>query len=199
MSVLENPPRLAWGRDASSRSSHCTSQDEAPVKDVWFPQNAAHFGSPTPRCAAPAASLTAASPAEPEGLSSIKGTANPEGQMIINHAHQHAEFDRYPALLHDLAHEFGREGIVATAARIIEAEQADFHWDGRIAEQNIGDFENFDGNEQTFERVAILGYFQGHYYTAICIVDDARRVRWMTDLHIFDGFETAERAFGAGE
>lgn len=118
--------------------------------------------------------------------------------MIVNHAHPHAEFDRYPALLRDLAQEFGYEGIVATAARIIDAEWADFHWDGRIAEQNIGGFENFDGNEQTLERVAILGYFQDRYYTAICIVDDARRVRWMTDLSIFDGFETAEGAFRAG-
>ena len=41
------------------------SWNEAPVKDAWSPQNAAHFGSPTPRSAAPSASLTGTPPTAP--------------------------------------------------------------------------------------------------------------------------------------
>jgi len=118
--------------------------------------------------------------------------------MTTIHAHPHAEFDRYPALLRDLAQEFGTDGSASTAAHIIDAERADFHWDGRIAERNLGAFESFDDEDGTFERVAILGYFHSRYYTAVCIVDEDRRVRWMTTLHPFDSFETAESAFLAG-
>ncbi len=118
--------------------------------------------------------------------------------MTTLHTHPHAEFDRYPALLEDLAQEFGRDGLIATAARIIDAERADFHWDGRIAERNLGAFESFDEEEETFERVAVLGYFQGRYYIAICIVDGDRRVRWMTNLHVFESFERAQIAFTIG-
>src|SRR3546814_5474021 len=39
-------------RGASSRYAYRTSQDETPVKDAP-PKMLAHFGSPTPRCAAP--------------------------------------------------------------------------------------------------------------------------------------------------
>lgn len=115
--------------------------------------------------------------------------------MTTTFMHPHAEFDRYPALLEDLAQEFGRDGLASTAARIIEAERADFHWDGRIAEMNLGAFESVGRQLGRFERVAILGYFRGHYYVATCIVDDARCVLWMTALHCFESVESAESAF----
>lgn len=51
-------------RGASSRFAYPTSQDETPVKDARSPKMLAHFGSPSPRCAAPSASLTVASPAD---------------------------------------------------------------------------------------------------------------------------------------
>ncbi|HVA14046.1 MAG TPA: hypothetical protein VNF99_12400 [Stellaceae bacterium] len=117
--------------------------------------------------------------------------------MTAIRAHPHAEFDRYPALLEDLAQAFGSDGLASTAARIIEAEQADFHWEGRIAEMNLGAFESFDEEDERFARVAILGYFHGNYYVAICIVDDERCVRWMTTLHRFASVQSAEIAFHA--
>jgi hypothetical protein len=118
--------------------------------------------------------------------------------MTTVHPHPHAEFDRYPALLCDLEQQLGRDGIIAIAERIIDAERADFHWDGRIAERNLGPFESFDEDE-TFERVAIIGYFHGRYYVAICIVDDDRCVHWMTKLRRFENFESAESAFRTNE
>lgn len=118
--------------------------------------------------------------------------------MTTVHPHPHAEFDRYPALLRDLEQQLGRDGISAIAERIIEAERADFHWDGRIAEWNLGAFESFD-EEEMFERVVIIGYFHGRYYVAICVVDAERRVHWMTRLRPFSNFESAESAFRATE
>ena len=115
--------------------------------------------------------------------------------MTTLHTHPHAAFDRFPQLLDDLAAEFGREGILSTADRIIEAECADFHWDGRLAEMNLGAFESFDDQDETFERVAIIGYFRGRYYVATCLVDGERDVHWMLRLRHFDSFESAEQAF----
>ena len=118
--------------------------------------------------------------------------------MTTIHAHPHAEFDRYPALLHDQEKQLGRDGIVAIAERIIEAERADFHWDRRIGEWNLRPYESFD-EEEMFERVAIIGYFRGRYYVAICIVDDERCVHWMIRLRPFANFESAENAFRMSE
>ncbi len=57
--------RHGWGFSHLGQA-HRTSQGEAPVKDARSPRIAVQFGSPAPRSAAPAASLTAASPAEGE-------------------------------------------------------------------------------------------------------------------------------------
>ena len=86
--------------------------------------------------------------------------------MTTLHIHPHAEFDRFPQLLDSLPREFGRDGILAIAERFVEAERADFHWDGRLAEMNLGAYESFDEEDQAFEAVAIIGYFRGRYYVA---------------------------------
>jgi len=118
--------------------------------------------------------------------------------MITLHQHSHAAFDRFPQLVRDLTAEFGADGIDAVVARFIEAERADFHWDGRLAEMNLGAWESLDEEDETFEKVAILGYFRGRYYVATCLVDGARRVHSMLRLRQFASFESAEQAFVAG-
>lgn len=118
--------------------------------------------------------------------------------MTSQHAHPHAAFDHYPVLLQDLERIHGIEGLLATAAQIVRAEWVDFHWAGRIAERNLGSLESFDGNVAAYQRVMILGYFQGRHYVAICITDDARQIRWMARLQRFGSFEAAKRAFLAG-
>jgi hypothetical protein len=123
---------------------------------------------------------------------------NLEVQMATLHIHPHAEFDRFPQLLDSLAQEFGRDGILAIVERFIEAERADFHWDGRLAEMNLGAYESFDEEDQAFEAVAIIGYFRGRYYVAICAVDAERHVRRMLHLRHVDSFASAEQAFLAG-
>jgi hypothetical protein len=42
----------------------------------------------------------------------------------------------------DLAKEFGSKGIAAVVERFIEAEQADFCWEGRISERSLGVYED---------------------------------------------------------
>lgn len=109
--------------------------------------------------------------------------------------HDHSAFDRFPDLVRDLTTEFGSDGIGAIVERFIAAEQADFCWEGRFAERNLGVFESLDDDEQHRERVAVLGYFRGRYYVATCIVDHERGVRALLKMRRFESFESAERAF----
>jgi hypothetical protein len=169
------------------------------VKDARSPQNAAHFGSPAPRSAARAApvSLTAVSPADLQGLSSIKRIAVMEDTMSQSQ-HDHAAFDRFPELVGDLTAEFGSDGIDAIVETFIAAEQADFCWEGRFAERNLGVFESLDDEEEERERVAVLGYFRAQYYVATCVVDEERHVRALLNVRQFDNFGNAQRALLAG-
>lgn len=118
--------------------------------------------------------------------------------MTPLHSHPHAAFDRFPQLVSDLIAEFGAEGIDAVVENFIEAECADFHWDGRIAEMSLGAWESLDDEDRRFEKVAILGYFRGRYYVATCLVDGDRHFHWMLRLRHFESFESAEQAFLAG-
>ena len=118
--------------------------------------------------------------------------------MTTLHSHPHAAFDRFPTLVESVKEEFGTEGLMSNVERFIEAERADFHWDGRIAEMNLGTYESLDEDDKAFEAVAIIGYFRSRYYVATCVVDAERHVRWMLRLRHFDGFESAEQAFMAG-
>jgi hypothetical protein len=115
--------------------------------------------------------------------------------MTTLQQHPHAAFDRFPQLVRDLIAEFGTERIDPVVERFIEAEHADFHWDGRIAEMNLGAWESVDDEDEAFERVAIVGYFRSRYYVATCIVDGDRHVHWMLRLRNFESFQSAEQAF----
>ncbi|MDQ7250540.1 hypothetical protein [Dongia sedimenti] len=109
--------------------------------------------------------------------------------------HDHAAFDRFPALVRDLTAEFGSDGIGAVIEKFIAAEEADFLWESRFAERNLGDLECFDGDEDRCQRVAVMGYFQGEYYVAICIVDSERQAAALLKSRQFESFEGAEIAF----
>lgn len=109
--------------------------------------------------------------------------------------HDHAAFDRFPVLVQDLKAEFGREGISAVIEKFIAAERADFLWESRFAEANLGEFESFDGDDDGCQRVAVMGYFGGEYHVAICIVDAERSVSTLIKSREFSTFESAEIAF----
>src|SRR3546814_15389424 len=115
--------------------------------------------------------------------------------MSTLHTHPHAAFDRFPQLVTDLVAEFGADGIDAVVEHFIEAERADFHWDGRLAEMNLGAWESFDEDDQAFERVALMGYFRSRYYVATCVVDGAPHVHCMHRPRHFWVFASANKAF----
>lgn len=119
--------------------------------------------------------------------------------MTMHSIYPHAAFDRFPMLVDSVSREFGTEGLMANVERFIEAERADFHWDGCIAERNLGACESLDDDDgDAFERVEIIGFFRDRYYIATCIVDAERCVRGMLELRHFDSFEEAEQAFLGG-
>src|SRR3546814_9913947 len=95
-------------------------------------------------------------------------------------------------LVESVKEEFGTDGLMSNVERFIEAERADFHWDGRLAEMNLGAYESFDEEGEAFELVSIVGYFRSRYYVATCVVDAERHVRWMLRLTNFDSFERSE-------
>lgn len=110
--------------------------------------------------------------------------------MTTQHVHPHAEFDRFPRLVD----EFGSGAVDA----IIDAEAADFAWDSRFAERNLGVWEGFDDDEDGGEIVLIIGYFRSRYTVATCVVDAQRRIHGMLKQRHFDSIESAEAAFLAG-
>lgn len=113
--------------------------------------------------------------------------------------HPHASFDRFPQLVRDLEIEFGRGGLDAVVERFAEAELAEFVWDGRIAERDLGAFESFDDDEfEGSDRVRILSIFHGRYRVATCIVDRSRRLQMMIVSREFDDLPSAENAFRNG-
>ena len=118
--------------------------------------------------------------------------------MTTLHIHPHFEFDRFPMLVESVKEEFGTEGLMSNVERFIEAERADFHWDGRLAEMNLGAYESLDDEDEAFETVAIIGYFRSRYYVATCVVDAERHVQWMLRLRHIDSFESADKAFLPG-
>lgn len=115
--------------------------------------------------------------------------------MTLSITYQHAEFDRYPHFLSTIREEFP-DDCEAIASEIIDAELGDFCWDSRIAERRVCTVAPFDSDDiEIREQVRILGFFRSQYLVATCIVDDHRRLCWMTKIRHFDALSDAETAF----
>src|SRR3546814_18445293 len=90
----------------------------------------------------------------------MRRTSTREVQMTTLHIHPHAAFDRFPMLVESVNAAFGTDGLMSNVERFIEAESADFHWDGRLAEMNLGAFGSFDDRTEAplrGERVCMRG------------------------------------------
>jgi hypothetical protein len=111
--------------------------------------------------------------------------------MTTIHAHPDAQFDRYPALHRDLAQEFGIDLLASTGVRNIDGNWRSSIGTRRVAAMNLDVFASLGDEDETHERVEILGQFHARHYTAVCISDDARSIRWMTALCPFESFEGA--------
>lgn len=75
------------------------------------------------------------------------------------------------ALVAGLAQEFGHDAGAALAQRFLDAEEADFHWDARLAERWLGTYEGSEDDECELDRVAIFGRLGEQWFVAVCLVD----------------------------
>lgn len=99
----------------------------------------------------------------------------------------------------DVAEALRGEFGAIQAARILEAEAADFLWEARVKERYLG--QHFDvgfglgEDEMELARVAVLALLDGRWHVAACLVDgegSAADLLWKRSFH---GREEAEAAF----
>ena len=99
-------------------------------------------------------------------------------------------------LVDALRAEFG----AVLAARILEAEELDFLWDGRVLERYLGQHFGLDfgvvADDQTeLSRVAILSFLDGVWCAAVCVADGDAAAMTLLWLRRCDGYEEAAAAF----
>lgn len=99
----------------------------------------------------------------------------------------------------DVAEALRAEFGAIQAARIFEAEAADFLWEERVEERYLG--QHFDvglsleQDELELARVAILAFLDGRWHVAACLVDGEGRAVDLLWKRSFDGREEAAAAF----
>ena len=102
---------------------------------------------------------------------------------------------RCDALVDAIQAEFG----AVMAARIIEAEAADFLWDARVKERYLG--QHFDvgfgfGEDETeLSRIAILSFLGGCWIAGTCLVDGEGMAADLLWKESFGSPDEAEAAF----
>lgn len=99
------------------------------------------------------------------------------------------------ALVAGLEIEFGRGAGAALAARFLEAEDVDFHWDARSEERWLGSYEGGDDDDLALDRVAIMGRLDGRWFAAICIVDGEGEAHGMLGRRWLATAKAARSAF----
>lgn len=112
--------------------------------------------------------------------------------------HQHIAADAgavTATLIAGLEIEFGKAAGTALAARFLEAEAAEFHWDARCEERWLGGYEGADDDgDIELDRVAIRGRIDGTWFAAICIVDGEGDVHGMQARRILGSARAARKA-----
>jgi hypothetical protein len=85
------------------------------------------------------------------------------------------------------------------AARIIEAEAADFLWDARVKQRYLGQHLDvgfgFGEDETELSRIAILSLLGGVWHVASCLVDGEGQPADLLWKQSFGGREEAQAAF----
>jgi len=90
--------------------------------------------------------------------------------------------DAYGRLVQSLQMEFGTSEVSALAARILEAEKAEFHWDARVQERYLGQHLPLDLGDANagddLARIAILSFLADRWHAGICLstATAARRI-----------------------
>ena len=96
------------------------------------------------------------------------------------------------ATIEGLRAEFG----AVLAARILEAEMADFLWEARVRERYLGQEIGFedDADAELF-RVKILSFLAGNWHAGTCLADGDGRLVALLWERAFERREDAEGAF----
>jgi hypothetical protein len=85
------------------------------------------------------------------------------------------------------------------AARIMEAEAADFLWDARVRERYLGQHWDIglgrDDEEMELARIAVLSLLGGRWHVATCLVDGEGMAVDLLWKRSFDSLDEAEAAF----
>lgn len=85
------------------------------------------------------------------------------------------------------------------AARIIEAEAADFLWDARLKERYLGQHFDVcfppDDEDTELSRIAFLSVLGGRWHAGSCLVDGEGRAVDLLWRRCFDACDEAEAAF----
>ena len=107
--------------------------------------------------------------------------------------------DAYGRLVQSLQMEFGTSEVSALAARILEAEKAEFHWDARVQERYLGQHFPLDlgdaNADDDLARIAILSFLADRWHAGICLVDGNGCAADLLWLRSFDAREEAADAF----
>lgn len=98
------------------------------------------------------------------------------------------------ALISGLETEFGRGAGQALAARFLEAEDIDIHWDARAQERWIGAYVGQEDNLE-LDRIATTGFLDNGWFVAIFIVDGDGNAHGMLSCRTFASAEAADMAF----
>ena len=107
--------------------------------------------------------------------------------------------DPYAWLVASLQMEFESSEVCALAARILEGEKAEFHWDARVQERYLGqhlpaDLGDDEGGEE-HARIAILSFLADRWHAGICLVDGNGCAADLLWLRSFDAREDAAETF----
>ena len=102
---------------------------------------------------------------------------------------------RCDAVVDALRAEFG----AVMAARIMEAEAADFLWEARVKERYLGQHLDVglghEDEEMELARIAVLSFLGDRWHVAACLVDGEGMAFDLLWKQGFDGLDEAEAAF----
>ena len=107
-----------------------------------------------------------------------------------------AAHDPMPGLLADLEREFSGPVDAVFAGRIVAGEEADFHWNARIAERKLGAVEALEDEAEACDCWLLLGYLDGHWFVAKALVDAGGDPQSLCEVRRFDSAWDAHEAYG---
>jgi hypothetical protein len=141
------------------------------------------------------AALTDTAPPAFSCVFSILGTAFEEVIMTHFSSVSQASDRVMTSLIAGLEIEFGSRAAEGLAHHFLEAEEVDFHWDARVSERWLGAYEAQDDDDLELDRIQILGWLDGSWFVANCIVDGDGNAHGMLGCRNFSSENAARKAF----